>query len=118
MFGLTNRRYKINRILKLVDLTISEKMNQRNSYHTTIKLAYALDIQKQWLPSAFTKAIPRSTSHGWKSEKSEMYVGLEYATIIGDNVDELKLICDDKLRREKQLFIAYTRLKLTLIEVY
>jgi transposase InsO family protein len=92
-------------------------MNQRNSYHTTIKLAYALDIHKQWLPNNFTKEIPRSTSHSWKNENQQKYVGLEYAITIGDNVDELKLIYDNKLRKEKQLFIAYTRLKLTLIEV-
>jgi hypothetical protein len=38
-------------------------MRNRNPYHSTVKIAYALDIHKQWLPDAFIKAIAGSTSH-------------------------------------------------------
>jgi len=92
-------------------------MNKRNTYHSTIKLAYALDIQRQWLPKEFLTAIPRSTSHGWKSEIKEKFIGYEFASGINDNVEELKLIFSDQVSKEKQLFIAYTRIKIALFEI-
>ncbi|MFT7592202.1 MAG: hypothetical protein ACI9UJ_002132, partial [bacterium] len=36
-------------------------MTTRKSYHSTIKLAFALDIHKNWLPKEFLETIPRST---------------------------------------------------------
>ncbi len=92
-------------------------MRRRNTYHSTIKLAYGLDIHKQWLPKEFLKAIPRSTSHGWKEEIKEKFIGHEFASGVNENVEELKLIFNDRVSKEKQLFIAYTRLKITLFEI-
>ena len=67
-------------------------MKQRNSYHSTVKLAYALDIHQKWLPDSFIKSIPRSTSWAWKFDTTEKFVGHQYAIAINDNVEELKLM--------------------------
>jgi transposase-like protein len=93
-------------------------MRTRNTYHSTVKIAYALDIHKQWLPEEFIKSIPRSTSHAWKYDSTEKYVGQEYAIQINDNVEELKLMYDRQVALEKRLFIAYTRVKLTIIHIF
>jgi len=93
-------------------------MRSRNSYHSTVKIAYALDIHKQWLPESFIKSIPRSTSHAWKYDSTEKYVGGEYAIAINDNVEELKIIYDQKVALEKRLFVAYTRIKLTIFQIF
>ncbi|MEZ4843579.1 MAG: hypothetical protein R3A43_04925 [Bacteroidia bacterium] len=93
-------------------------MKHRNSYHSTIKLAFALDIHKQWLPDSFIKSIPRSTSWAWKFDTTEKFVGHQYAIDINDNVEELKLLYDDKLKREKQLLIAYARIKIIILEFF
>ncbi len=89
----------------------------RKTYHSTIKLAFALGIQKEWLPDSFRKSISRSTSHYWKDKSPESFVGYEYASEIKDNIEEVKLIYDDMLRRERQLFIAYSKLKQTLFNI-
>jgi transposase InsO family protein len=92
-------------------------MTTRKSYHSTIKLAFALDIHKNWLPKEFLETIPRSTTHGWKNETHDKFVGYELANGIGENIDELKLLYDHKVSKEKQLFITYTKIKLTLIHI-
>lgn len=89
----------------------------RNSYHTSIKIAHALDIQKQWLPNSFLQSIPRSTSHAWKDDYVEKFVGYEFASNIGDNVSELKMIYNQRVQFEKRLFMAYVRIKLTIVQL-
>lgn len=90
---------------------------KRNTYHTTIKIAHALDIQNQWLPKQFLEGIPRSTAHAWKSEYIEKFVGYEFASDLGSNVDELKLMYNRMVMREKRIFMAYVRIKLTLVNI-
>jgi putative transposase len=80
-------------------------------------MAFALGIQKEWLPQDFIKSIPRSTYHGWKNESLNKYIGYKHAAQINDNVEELKVIFDKRVAKEKQLFLAYTRLKITLFQI-
>ena len=89
----------------------------RATYHTTIKLAYALKLENKWLPDSFIKSIPRSTSHAWKTETKEKYVGYEYAETINNNLDELKLALSKQLDYERKLFVTYARIKITLIQI-
>jgi putative transposase len=80
-------------------------------------MAFALDIQTKWLPKEFLQTIPRSTYHGWKQDEKDKFIGYEYASSIGDKVEDLKLFYDEKVTREKQLFIAYTKIKLTILNI-
>jgi len=90
---------------------------KRNSYHTSVKIAHALDIQNHWLPKHFLEDIPRSTAHGWKSEYIEKFVGYEFASDLGNNVDELKMMYHRQVAKEKRLFMTYVRIKLTIINL-
>lgn len=92
-------------------------MSKRKSYHTTVKLSYALGIQDKWLPDEFLKKIPRSTAHYWKNESVDKYEGHEYASQVKDNLEDLKLIFDEIMRRERKLFVAIARIKITLVSV-
>jgi transposase InsO family protein len=92
-------------------------MRTRKTYHSSIKLAYALGLQDTWLPRSFTETIPRSTYHAWKTQAKEKYVGYQFAHQINSNVEELKMTYHQRLERERQLFMAYARIKLTLINV-
>lgn len=92
-------------------------MSCNNSYHSTIKISYALDIQEKWLPKHFRDLIPRSTSHSWKNIEADKFVGYEYATDIKDSLDDVKLIFDKLVEREKRIFLAYTRIKITIINL-
>lgn len=56
------------------------RMQRNRKYHTDIKTSYALGILEQILPKNFTKKIPRSTSHYWKNEIPENFLGHKYTT--------------------------------------
>ena len=61
-------------------------MHKYKSYHSGIKTCYALGIQEQVLPENFTKKIPNSTSHYWKNENPDKYLGVEFVSKIDDNL--------------------------------
>lgn len=96
-------------------MEITQTIRKRRTYHSTIKLAFALNLEKKWLPAEFLRTIPRSTAHAWKRESKEKFIGYEYAESINDNVEELKLLLDKRTTRERQMFIAYVRLKRTIV---
>jgi|TARA_B110000091_G_C13659256_1_gene408828 hypothetical protein len=68
------------------------------------------------MPDSFIKSIPRSTSFAWKFDTTEKFVGHEHAIAINDNVEELKLLYDEKVALEKRLFVSYTRIKIIIIQ--
>ena len=82
-------------------------MNQRKSYHTFVKICYALGIENDWLPKHVTKEISNSTSHYWKKDDPTRFIGHDQADTISKNLSEIKLIYQDSVQREKQLFMAY-----------
>ena len=92
-------------------------MKKRKTYHSTIKLAFALDLQKEWLPKDFIQSIPRSTYHAWKGEEKDKFIGHKFATQIDGDITKLKNQYHEKLTRERQLFFAYARLKITIINL-
>ena len=49
-----------------------------NSYHTTLKICYALGLQNQLIDVSIRQQIPYSTSRYWKSNiKPEKYIGAD-----------------------------------------
>lgn len=91
-------------------------MRKQNSYHTCVKTCYSLGIQ-QILPNDLKEIIPRSTSQYWKNEKEEKYIGHEFANKISKNLDQANIILNDKVKYERQLFVAFCRIKIKLIEI-
>lgn len=91
-------------------------MSKYNSYHSGIKTCYALGIQHQTLPDSFTNSIPRSTSQNWKELNPEKFVGSEFASQIETDLEQVKLILDERLRKIKTAFFSFCRLYISIIE--
>ena len=89
----------------------------RTIYHSVIKLAFGLGLEKEWLPQEFLETIPRSTSHPWKSLSKEKFAGSQYAEKIGGNVEDLRLLYHKNVQFEKRLFLSVMRLKIAMVEM-
>lgn len=90
--------------------------NTYNSYHTTVKTSYALGIQEQVLPPEFINSVPRSTSKGWEDKKPEDFVGGEFAAQVEADLDKVKTLLDERLKKMSAAFYAFARLYLTVLE--
>ncbi|MXS72122.1 DDE-type integrase/transposase/recombinase [Flavobacteriaceae bacterium W22] len=90
-------------------------MQKYKKYHTDIKTCYALGIQNEVLPQRFIKEIPGSTSHYWKNEHSEKYVGSEFSKSIQNNLEDTKVFLDSRLYFSRKAFIQFARIYITLI---
>lgn len=91
-------------------------MKKYKRYHSTIKTSYALGIHEQILPHSFTSSIPRSTSQNWKELDPEKFVGKEFASGVETDLEQVKLILDERLRKIRVAIYAFCRLYITIIE--
>ena len=85
-------------------------------YHSTIKTSYALGIHEQILPHSFTSSIPRSTTQNWKELQPEKFVGNEFASQVENDLEKVKLMLDERVKKMTTAFYAFCRLYLTIIE--
>lgn len=88
-----------------------------SSYHTYLKLCFALGIEMQILPDDFLKSIPTSTSHSWKTKNITKYYGSEYDDILSLHIEDLKRISDQRVAQSRKLFVSFCRFYLTLIHL-
>ena len=91
-------------------------MKRYNSYHTRIKTCYSLGLEDSLLPQEFTTSIPRSTTQTWKDLNPEAFVGYEFADRVEADLEQVKLILDERLQRMKIMFYAFCRLYITVLE--
>lgn len=91
-------------------------MNKYKRYHSSVKTSYALGIHNQVLPNSFTSSIPRSTTQEWKNLNPEKFVGNEFATQIENDLEKVKLILDERMKKMTSAFYAFCRLYLTILE--
>lgn len=91
-------------------------MKKYKRYHSTIKTSYALGIQQQVLPHSFTSSIPRSTTQNWKELDPEKFVGNEFASQVENDLEKVKLILDERIKKMTSAFYAFCRLYLTILE--
>ena len=91
-------------------------MNLYKSYHTTVKTSYALGIQNQVLPHSFLKSIPRSTSQNWKEISADKFVGGEFASQIETDLDKVKTLLDERVKKLSTAFYSFCRLYISIIE--
>lgn len=89
----------------------------RTIYHSSVKLAFSLELEHEWLPQEFLATIPRSTSHGWKDLQKGNFAGAEYAEKINGKVEDLRLLYHKNAQTETKIFKAYLRLKITIIKM-
>lgn len=91
-------------------------MKKYKRYHSTIKTSYALGIHRQILPDSFTSSIPRSTSQEWKELNLEKFVGSEFASQVENDLEKVKTILDERVKKMTTAFYAFCRLYLTIID--
>lgn len=62
-----------------------------NTYHTTIKICYALGLQNQLVDVSIRKQIPYSTAHYWKNNtKPEKYIGSDISASIQKKLSDVQ----------------------------
>lgn len=91
-------------------------MKNYNSYHSTVKTSYALGIQNQVLPHSFINSIPRSTSQSWKDISADKFVGGEFASQIENDLDKVKTLLDQRVKKLTNAFYSFCRLYISIIE--
>ena len=68
---------------------MNPEIQRRKQYHSSVKLAYSLNLEEELLPKSFLKTIPPSTAHGWKHHfNAESLCGNEFAKRIDNNLSE------------------------------
>ncbi|MBB4808267.1 hypothetical protein HNP38_003609 [Chryseobacterium defluvii] len=75
-----------------------------------------MGIQQQVLPHSFTSSIPRSTSQNWKELDPEKFLGNEFASQVEHDLEKVKTILDERVKKMTTAFYAFCRLYLTIIE--
>lgn len=90
-------------------------MKKYNSYHSSVKICYALGIENHLLPHEFISSIKPSTSHYWKNDNPDKYLGHEFAASINHNIDDLQVIYDQKVEQIKKMFVVFCKVYLTII---
>lgn len=91
-------------------------MNNYKSYHSAVKTSYALGIQNQVLPDSFLKSIPRSTTQNWKEIRPDKFVGGEFASQIETDLEKVKTILDERVKKLTTAFYSFCRLYISIIE--
>lgn len=91
-------------------------MNNYKSYHSAVKTSYALGIQNQVLPDSFLKSIPRSTTQNWKEIDPDKFVGGEFASQIESDLEKVKTILDERVKKLTTAFYSFCRLYISIIE--
>ncbi len=89
--------------------------NNYNRYHSTVKSSFALGIQNQVLPETFIRSIPRTTSQNWKDLNPDKFVGSEFASSVENDLEKVKIILDERVKKMTTAFYAFCRLYLTVI---
>ncbi|SDW83034.1 Integrase core domain-containing protein [Lutibacter oricola] len=90
-------------------------MKKYKSYHSSVKICYALSIENHLLPNDFLKSIKPSTAHYWKSDNPDKFVGSEFASSINHNIDDLQIIYDAKVQQLKKMFVTFCKVYLTIL---
>ncbi|WP_299770563.1 DDE-type integrase/transposase/recombinase [uncultured Dokdonia sp.] len=92
-------------------------MQKYKKYHSNIKTSYALGIHKQVLPDSFTRDISHSTSHYWKHESPDKYIGSEFASSIENSLDDTKVFLDKRLEFGRKAFVEFGRIYLMILNL-
>lgn len=85
------------------------------SYHTSVKTCYALGIQDQILPEKFTKRIPATTSHYWKHQSPDKYLGGEFTDNIESKLNQVQTVFDKRVQTMTNSYYAFCRLYITIL---
>ena len=89
----------------------------RKKYHSSIKLAHALQLENELLPKEFLNKIASSTANDWKLKfKPENLVGYEFAKTIDSNLEDTQKIVSLSNQSHRDIFISILLVRKFLIQ--
>ncbi|MFT5823742.1 MAG: transposase InsO family protein [Crocinitomix sp.] len=89
----------------------------RKKYHSSIKLAHALQLENELLPKEFLNEIASSTANDWKLKfKPENLVGHEFAKTIDSNLEDAQKIVALSSQSHRDIFISILLARKFLIQ--
>jgi len=89
-----------------------------NSYHTTLKICYALGLQNQLIDVSIRQQIPYSTSRYWKSNiKPEKYIGADLSGSIQQKLSDIQNAHHSINRFPLKLFSAYCNFAVSVVRL-
>ena len=77
------------------------------------KAMLCIGHRKALLPPNLIHAIPCSTASYWRNEDNKTYVGEEFSDLVFKEREDLKIMCDHRVRRVKKGFILISFYQLT-----
>lgn len=81
-------------------------------YHSCVKICHALGIEKQLISKEFLRSIAPSTAHYWKDIPTEKYLGFELSKSVDENLGDVQMILDERLRGTKEYLLLFVNYKL------
>jgi transposase InsO family protein len=91
-------------------------MQKKNSYHTSLKLAYSLGLEKQIVPKYIKDFIPKSTYKSWRQLNPNQFIGQEIMSDIAKHLSFTQEVANYSTHFERSIFSTYLRLKIMIVE--
>lgn len=89
-----------------------------NSYHTALKICYALGLQNQLIDISIRQQIPHSTSHYWKNNTNpENYIGSAISASIQQKLSDIQNAHHSINRIPLKLFSAYCNFAVSVVRL-
>ena len=88
-------------------------------YHTAVKLAVALRLEKQLLPKELLEEIPTSTANYWqKNFDIHKLIGHQHADAIQLNIEDAQKIIDLSTQTDRKVFLTVVMIKNFLVALF
>lgn len=89
-----------------------------NTYHTSLKIAYSLNLQKQWVDKVVRDKIPASTAAYWKNIEPEKIIGTEISTKIQQKLSDIQASHHTVNTVPLAIFNAYCRFTVMIANLF
>jgi hypothetical protein len=92
-------------------------MQKKNSYHTALKLAFNLGIEKKLVPKHIKDVIPTSTYKSWRQLNPNQFIGQELMSDITNHLNFTQEVANHSNHFERRVFTTYLRLKIMIFDL-
>ncbi|NVK65684.1 MAG: hypothetical protein HWE22_13915 [Flavobacteriales bacterium] len=86
----------------------SKIMGRYQQYTTSLKVYYALGLEKHFVPLALRDQVPSSTAADWKAIDVNKIIGIELDKELPKDLKELNLLYDPAGKLPKDMAVAMT----------
>lgn len=89
----------------------------RRKYHSSLKLAHSLGLEKVILPKDFLETIPASTIHGWRHDFNiKQLYGQQFVKRIENNLSEADSFLDLSTDFDRRMILSLLMIKRFLVK--